>query len=358
MGEAEVISMSKKNSITGIRSSAAEYLTFLAASGESGVEAVYSDENVWLTQKMMGVLYGVETNTINYHLKQIFSDEELEESSVIRKFRITASDGKSYNTNHYNLKAIIAVGYKVNSERAVQFRKWAIDIIESYTIKAFAMDDERLKKGGSILTKQYFEEQLERIREIRLSERLFYQKITDIYLTAIDYDPAAKATKRFFATVQNKLHWAIHGHTAAELIIDRADAEKQNMGLTTWKDAPQGKIQSFDVVVAKNYLGESEMKQLSRLVSAYLDIAEDMALRNIPMTMEDWELRLNRFIAATDREILMDAGRVTAEIAHEHALSEFEKYRVAQDHLFQSDFDRFTLLEERALSIRESKDGN
>lgn len=335
--------MSEKKQEITIRSSAAEYLTFIAASGESGVEAVYSDESVWLTQKMMGALYGVDVRTINYHLKKIFEDNELNANSVIQDFRITATDGKSYNTKHYSLQAIIAVGYKVNSERAVQFRKWATAVIEGYTIKAYVMDDERLKNGGSILTKQYFEEQLERIREIRLSERLFYQKITDIYSTAIDYDPTAKATQRFFATVQNKLHWAIHGHTAAELIVDRADAEKQNMGLSHWTDAPQGKIQSFDVVVAKNYLTEYEMKQLSRLVSAYLDIAEDMALRHIPMTMEDWEQRLSRFIEATDRSVLQDAGKVTAEIAREHALTEFEKYRITQDRLFQSDFDRFAL---------------
>ena len=343
--------MSKKKSISGghpkkkaevspVRSSAAEYLTFVAASGQGGVEAVYADENVWLSQKMMGVLYAVETHTINYHLKKVFDDAELEAGSVIRNFRITAADGKTYDTQHYNLSAIIAVGYKVNSERAVQFRKWATGIIESFTIKGYAMDDERLKNDGSILGKKYFEEQLQRIREIRLSERKFYQKITDIYATSIDYDVTAAATKRFFATVQNKLHWAIHGQTAAEVILNRADASKDRMGLTTWKDAPAGKIQKFDVVVAKNYLTESEMAQLQRLVSAYLDLAEDMALREIPMTMQDWETRLNRFIAATDREILQDVGKVTAEIAQAHAESEFEKYRIVQDRLFESDFDQ------------------
>jgi hypothetical protein len=323
-----------------VRSSAAEYLTFVAASGSGGVEAVYAHESIWLTQKMMGVLYDVETHTINYHLKKVFGDSELEEDSVIRNFRITAADGKTYNTLHYKLPAIIAVGYKVNSERAVQFRKWATTIIDAFTIKAYVMDDERIKSGGSILTGQYFEEQLQRIREIRLSERKFYQKITDIYATAIDYDITAQATKRFFATVQNKLHWAIHGQTAAEVIFNRADADKQHMGLATWKDAPPGKIQKFDVSVAKNYLTEDEMAQLSRLVAAYLDVAEDMALRKIPMTMQDWETRLNRFIAATDREILQDAGKVTAEIAKAHAESEFEKYRITQDRLFESDFDR------------------
>lgn len=330
----------KNTAVSLVRSSAAEYLTFVAASGAGGVEAVYADENVWLTQKMMGLLYDVETHTINYHLKQIFADSELQADSVIRNFRITAADGKSYDTQHYILAAIIAVGYKVNSERAVQFRKWATGIIESFTIKGYAMDDERLKNDGSILGKQYFEEQIQRIREIRLSERKFYQKITDIYSTAIDYDVTATATKRFFATVQNKLHWAIHGQTAAELIFHRADATKDRMGLTTWQDAPKGKIQKFDVSVAKNYLTETEMVQLQRLVSAYLDVAEDMALRQIPMTMQDWETRLNRFITATDREILQDAGKVTAEIAQAHAESEFEKYRIVQDRLFESDFDR------------------
>ncbi|MBN8772831.1 MAG: cell filamentation protein Fic [Thiobacillus sp. 63-78] len=330
----------RKTGVSIVRSSAAEYLIFVAASGQGGVEAMYADESIWLTQKMMGVLYDVETHTINYHLKKVFTDSELEEASVIRKFRITAADGKNYDTQHYKLAAIIAVGYKVNSERAVQFRKWATRVIEEFTIKAYVMDDERIKAGGSILTEQYFEEQLQRIREIRLSERKFYQKITDIYATAIDYDVTAQATKRFFTTVQNKLHWAIHGQTAAEVIYQRADAGKDKMGLTTWKDAPGGKIQKFDVVVAKNYLTEQEMAQLSRLVNAYLDVAEDMAQRKIPMTMQDWEARLNRFIEATDREVLQDAGKMTMEIARAHAESEFEKYRIVQDRLFESDFDR------------------
>ena len=330
----------KKTEVSLVRSSAAEYLTFVAASGQGGVEAVYADESIWVTQKMMGLLYDVNVRTVNEHLKKIFADSELQEDAVIRKFRITASDGKTYNTLHYSLPAIIAVGYKVNSERAVQFRKWATNVIEQFTIKAYVMDDERIKAGGSVLTDQYFEEQLQRIREIRLSERKFYQKITDIYATAIDYDVTAQATKRFFATVQNKLHWAIHGQTAAEVIYHRADADQPNMGLTTWKDAPLGKIQKFDVVVAKNYLTEPEMAQLSRLVNAYLDVAEDMAQRKIPMTMQDWETRLNRFIEATDREVLQDAGKVSAEIAKAHAESEFEKYRIVQDRLFESDFDR------------------
>ncbi|UQB43510.1 virulence RhuM family protein [Thiomicrospira microaerophila] len=323
-----------------IRSSAAEYLTFVAANAEQGVETLYADETIWMSQKMMAALYGVETHTVNFHLKKVFEDSELEEDAVIRKFRITAADGKNYNTQHYNLSAIIAVGYKVNSEQAVQFRKWATSIIQEFTIKAYVMDDERLKNDGSVLTKRYFEEQLQRVREIRLSERKFYQKITDIYATSIDYDVTAQATKRFFATVQNKLHWAIHGHTAAEVIVERANHQQPNMGLTSWKDAPDGKIQKFDVSVAKNYLTAEEMAQLQRLVSAYLDLAEDMALRKIPMTMADWETRLNKFIDATDRAILQDAGKVTAEIAKAHAESEFEKYRVIQDRLYESDFDK------------------
>ena len=330
----------KENNTNIIRSSSVEYLTFIAATGYGGVNAIYENENVWLSQKMMAELYQVNVRTINDHLQKIFNDSEVEKDSVVRNFRITATDGKNYNTLHYNLSAIIAIGYKVNSERAVQFRKWATQIVQEFTIKGFAMDDERLKNDGTILGKKYFEEQLQRIREIRLSERKFYQKITDIYATAIDYDLNAESSKRFFATVQNKLHWAIHGQTAAEVIVDRANYQKENMGLTSWKDAPNGKIQKFDVSVAKNYLTENEMQQLQRLVSAYLDIAESMALRQLPMSMEDWEKRLNKFIEATDRRILQNAGIVTAEIAKAHAESEFEKYRIIQDQLFESDFDR------------------
>ena len=344
----------KKQELSMVRSSAAEYLTFVAASGQGGVEAVYADENVWLTQKMMATLYDVQTHTVNYHLKKVFVDSELQEDSVIRNFRITAADGKSYHTKHYNLAAIIAVGYKVNSERAVQFRKWATTVVKEFTIKAYVMDDERIKQGGSILTEQYFEEQLQRVREIRLSERKFYQKITDIYATAVDYDVTSQATKRFFATVQNKLHWAIHGQTAAEVVYTRADAGKQNMGLTSWKDAPHGKIQKFDVSVAKNYLNDDELVQLARLVNAYLDVAEDMALRKIPMTMQDWEARLTRFIEFTDRAVLQDAGRISAEIARAHAETEFEKYRIVQDRLFQSDFDRLLL----QMKNKEAASGN
>ena len=340
-----------------IRSSAAEYLTFVAATGDSkeSVEVRYEDENIWITQKMLAVLYEVETNTINYHIKKIFEDSELEEDSVIRNFRITASDGKSYDTKHYNLQMIIAVGFKVNSERAVQFRKWVNNIAKEYTIKGFAMDDERLKNDGSILTKKYFEEQLERIREIRSSERKFYQKITDIYATAIDYDKDATATKRFYATVQNKMHFAVHGHTAAELIVVRADARKNHMGLTNWQDAPNGKIKKSDVTVAKNYLTEKELGQLNRMVSAYLDFAENMANRHIPLTMADWEKRLNKFIEMFEYGLLQDAGKVTAEIAKLHAETEFEKYRIVQDRLYKSDFDLF--LEELENKLEANKHG-
>ena len=333
--------MSKNKKETSlVRSSAAEYLTFVAASGKGGVEAVYADENIWLTQKMMATLYDVDVRTINYHLKKIFSDSELEENAVIRNFRITATDGKNYDTKHYNLAAIIAVGYKVNSERAVQFRKWATTIIQEFTIKGFTMDDERLKNDGSVLEKKYFEEQLQRVREIRLSERKFYQKITDIYATALDYDSSATATKRFFAAVQNKMHYAIHGQTAAEVIVDRADHTEENMGLTCWEGAPEGKIHQYDVVIAKNYLSGFELEQMQRIVSAYLDMAEAHAMRHIPMTMADWEERLGGFLKLWDREILKDAGKVTTELAKAHAETEFEKYRITQDRLFESDFDK------------------
>ena len=340
----------KKSEIT-IRSSAAEYLTFVAASGDSedSIEMRYQDENIWLTQKMMSTLYDVGLPTINEHIKKIFDDSELQEESTIRKFRIVQTEGKrqvNREVNHYNLQMIIAVGFKVNNDRAVQFRKWANAIVKDYTIKGWVMDEERLKNGGSILTEKYFEEQLERIREIRLSERRFYQKITDIYATALDYDRTAKTTKEFFAKVQNKMHFAVHGHTAAEVIYHRADAEKPHMGLTTWKDAPDGKIMKSDVSVAKNYLTADELDSLQRIVSAYLDLAEDRAKRRIPMTMEDWAKRLDIFLMADDREILTDAGSITAEIAKAHAEIEFEKYRIIQDRLYESDYDRFLALEQ------------
>lgn len=289
----------QKDNIT-IRSSAAEYLTFVASTGDSAesIEMRYEDENIWLTQKMMAELYNVDVRTINYHIGKVFEDSELEERSTIRKFRIVQSEGNrqiSREVNHYNLQMIIAVGFKVNNERAVQFRKWANAIVKDYTIKGWVMDEERLKNGGTVLTEKYFEEQLEKIREIRLSERKFYQKITDIYATALDYDRTAKTTKDFFAKVQNKMHFAVHGHTAAEVIYYRADADQPHMGLTSWKEAPLGKIMKSDVSIAKNYLTEDELYSLERIVSAYLDLAEDRARRRIPMTMEDWAKRLDIF---------------------------------------------------------------
>lgn len=347
--------MRKKNNEITVRSSAAEYLTFITASRESGVEAIYADENVWLSQKMMSLLYDVEINTINYHLKKAFSDEELDENSVIRNFRITATDGKLYNTKHYNLKAIIAVGYKVDSQKAVQFRKWATDIIEEYTVKGFAMDDDRLKHGGTILTQQYFDELLERVREIRLSERRFYQKITDIYATALDYDAKSETTKQFFANVQNKLHFAITGNTAAEIIYNRADSEQPNMGLTSWEGSPKGKIHKYDVVVAKNYLSEEELLNLSRLVSGYLDLAESRATRHIPMTMKDWAERLNSLLELMDYGILKDNGKVTSELARQKAETEFEKYRIIQDRLYSSDFDKYLIELETELKSDSDK---
>ena len=346
----------QKKEVT-IRSSAAEYLTFVAANGDdkNSVEVRYEDENIWITQKMLAILYDVDVRTINYHIKKIFDDSELEEASVIRNFRITAADGKSYDTKHYNLQMIIAVGFKVNSERAVQFRKWINQIAKDYTIKGWVMDEERLKNGGSILTEDYFEEQLERIREIRASERKFYQKVTDIYATSIDYDRNAASTKRFYATVQNKMHFAVHGHTAAELIVERANAEKPHMGLTTWKDAPNGKIKKSDVTIAKNYLSEYELSQLNRMVTAYLDFAENMALRKIPLTMADWEKRLNGFIQMFEYGLLQDAGKVSAEIARLHAETEFEKYRIVQDRLYKSDYDLYLEELERKM---EKKNAN
>lgn len=341
--------MSKKPQKADIlRSSAVEYLTFIAATGdnENSIEMRYEDENIWLTQKMMAVLYGVSVAAINQHIKKIFADRELEESQTIKKYLIVQDEGGTEvvrNVSHYSLQMIIAVGFKINNERAIQFRKWANQIVKDYTIQGWVMDESRLKYGGTILTKDYFEKQIQKVREIRLSERRFYQKITDIYATSIDYDPSAKATQRFFATVANKMHYAIHGHTAAEVIVERADSRKKHMGLTAWEDAPNGKIQRYDVVIAKNYLSEQELRQLERIVSAYLDYAEEMAERHIPMTMADWEERLNGFLTLWDREVLQDAGKVSAEIAKNHALTEFEKYRVIQDRLFKSDFDKYII---------------
>ena len=338
-----------------IRSSAAEYLTYVAAAGENGVELRYEDENIWLTQKMLSVLYGVSTSAINQHIKKILEDKELEEKSTIKNFLIVQDEGNrkiSRNVIHYNLQMIIAVGFKVDNERAIQFRKWANQIVKDFTIKGWVMDDERLKNDGSILTKKYFEEQLERIREIRMSERKFYQKITDIYATSIDYDKTAKATIRFFSSVQNKLHYAVSGNTAAEIIYNRADSQKENMGLTSWKGAPDSKIHKYDVVIAKNYLSEKEIGQLERMVSAYLDLAEMQAMRHIPMTMEDWEERLNGFLTLWDHDVLKDNGKISAEMAKIHAETEFEKYRIVQDKIYISDFDELLL---KSKDIKEKK---
>lgn len=340
--------MSDKKQIS-IRSSAAEYLTYIASVGtqENSIEIRYEDENIWLTQRMMAALYDVGLPSINEHIKHIYSDRELTREATIRKFRIVQTEGsRQVNrlVNHYNLQMIIAVGFKVNSERAVQFRKWVNEIAKEFTIKGWVMDDERLKRG-TYLTDKYFEEQLERVREIRASERKFYQKITDLYATAVDYDKEAKATRRFYATVQNKMHFAVSGHTAAELIVKRADSTKKHMGLTSWQDGPDGKIKKSDVTVAKNYLSHDELTQLNRMVTSYLDFAETMAKRKIPLTMYDWEVRLDRFIEMFEYGMLKDAGKVSAEIAKIHAETEFEKYRIIQDKLFMSDYDKFILEE-------------
>lgn len=331
----------KKREVSISRSSAAEYLTFVAATGgnSQSVEMRYEHENVWLTQKMMAALYDVSIPAINQHLKRVFDDGELMPDAVIKEYLITADDGKQYRTKHYNLQAIIAVGFKVNNERAVQFRKWATGIVKDYTIQGWTMDVERLKKGH-MFTDEYFERQLEYIREIRLSERKFYQKVTDLYATAFDYDKQAATTREFFALVQNKLHWAVHRHTAAELIVERADAGRQHMGLTHWDAAPHGKIIRSDVSVAKNYLSETEMQYLERIVSLYLDFAELQAMRKIPMSMQDWAKRLDGFLEFNGNEILTGPGKISHEQAKLHAETEFEKYRIVQDRLFESDFDR------------------
>ncbi len=342
----------KKNEIT-IHSSAAEYLTFVAATGDDpqSFEMRYEDENIWLTQKMMATLYDVSLSTINEHIKKIYEDAELVDGATIRKFRIVQDEGNrqvNREVIHYNLQAIIAVGFKVNNQRAVQFRKWAGQIVKDYTIQGWTMDKERLIKGH-MFSDEYFDRQLQYIREIRMSERKFYQKVTDLYATAFDYDKNAKTTKLFFQTVQNKLHYATHRHTAAELIVERADAEKEHMGLTTWESAPDGKIIKADVTIAKNYLNEKEMSYLERIVSLYLDYAELQAERRIPMSMEDWAKRLDSFLEFNGTELLTGAGKISAEQAKLHAETEFEKYRVIQDRLFLSDFDKYMLeLEEVA----------
>jgi hypothetical protein len=330
--------MSKPKKIQ-IRNSTAEFLVFTTQAGEKGIEVRVEDQTVWLTQKLIGVLFDVDVRTVSEHLQNIFNSGELTESAVIRKFRNTASDGKSYLTAFYNLDVIIAVGFRVNSARATQFRQWAIGILRDFAIRGYVLDKERLK-NGAIFDQAYFDNLLAEIREIRASERRFYQKITDIYALAMDYSAEAETTQAFFATVQNKLHFAIHGHTAAELIMGRADSTKERMGLTTWRNAPKGKILKPDVAVAKNYLTEKELKSLDRFVTMYLDYAEDQAERGIPMTMADWAGKLDAFLQFNQRDLLEHPGKVTAEIAKAFAESEFEKYRIVQDRLFESDFDR------------------
>ncbi len=347
--------MTKKKDEIAIRSSAAEYLTYVASVGaqSDSIEMRYEDENIWLTQKMMAVLYDVSVAAINQHIKKIYDDSELEESSTIKKYLIVQDEGGrnvSREVAHYNLQMIIAVGFKVNNERAVQFRKWAGQIVKDYTIQGWAMDVERLKKG-TMFTDEYFERQLECIREIRLSERKFYQKVTDLYATAFDYDKDSKTTKLFFKTVQNKMHYAVHRNTAAEVIYERADAEKEHMGLTSWEKAPDGKIAKSDVSVAKNYLTEKELSFLERIVSLYLDYAELQAERHIPMSMEDWAKRLDGFLEFNGSEVLTGPGKISAEQAKLHAETEFEKYRIVQDRLFISDYDKYLLELEREAKI-------
>ena len=336
-----------------IRNSTAEFLIFTNQAGEDGIEVRYQDETIWLTQKLMAELFDVGIPTINEHLKNIFQSGELHPDSVIRKFRITAADAKRYNTRFYNLDAIISVGYRVNSKRATQFRQWATRILREFAVKGYVLDRKRLEQGA-FLGEDYFERLLAEIREIRLSERRFYQKITDIYATSLDYNKDAPTTREFFANVQNKLHYAIHGQTAAELIKRRADSSVKNMGLTSWEGSPDGKILKTDVAVAKNYLSKEEMESLGRIVGAYLDLAEDRAKRKIPMTMEDWAKRLDEFLKFNERDILKDAGKISADIAKDHAESEFEKHRIIQDRLFESDFDKETRKLEKRLGKKDS----
>lgn len=329
----------KRSSGLAIRNSTAEFLIFTAQAGEDSIEVRFEDETIWLTQKLMAALFDVDVRTISEHLRNVFASGELDEQSVLRKFRTTAADGKHYQTQHYNLDAIISVGYRVNSVRATQFRQWATQVLREFAIKGYVLDRKRLE-NGTFLGEDYYERLLEEIREIRLSERRFYQKVADIYATAIDYNPDAPTTREFFAKVQNKLHYAIHGRTAAELIVERARSDQPHMGLTTWQAAPHGKILKNDVGIAKNYLTKEELEALGRIVNAYLDLAEDRAQRRVPMTMEDWAKQLDRFLELTDRGILQNAGRISAEAAIRHAQSEFETFRVTQDRQFESDFDR------------------
>ena len=337
------------------KSSAAQFITYVASTGESNekYELRYENENIWMSQKMLAAVYGVDLRTVSYHITKIFKDAELDENSVIQKFWITAADGKKYQVNHYNLQVIIALGFKIDNERAVAFRRWANEIVGKYTIQGYVLDKPRMK-NGSPFSSAYFEHLLEDIREIRLSERKFYQKITDIYATSVDYDRTALRTRRFFATVQNKMHQAVNGLTAAQIIYSRADAAKEHMGLKTWEQAPRGKIRKSDVAIAKNYLNEDELDSLERLVNAYLELAENAAKRHIPMTMEAWEKRLDKFIAIWDGPVTVEqVENVTADIAQDHAESEFEKYRPLQDKLFLSDYDRYLLaLEEAAKNAK------
>lgn len=336
-----------------IRNSTAEFLIFSYQTGGDGVEVRVQDGTIWLSQKQMGMLFDTSSDNIGLHLKNIFKEEELSSDAVTEEFSVTAADGKNYRVKHYNLDAIIAVGYRVNSKRATAFRQWATGVLRDYALRGYLIDRKRME-NGAFLDEDYFERLLEEIREIRLSERRFYQKITDIYSTAMDYDKNSPITKEFFAKVQNKMHFAVHGHTAAELIYNRADAKKDYMGLISWANSPDGKILKSDVTIAKNYLTEAELDELGRIVNAYLDLAESRAKRRIPMTMEDWSKRLDIFLQADDREILKDAGKISAQIAKEHAESEFEKYRIIQDKLFESDFDKqMKLLEQQIIKTED-----
>lgn len=342
---------SKWDNLEPQKSSAAQFITYVASVGnvDEKYEIRYEDENIWMSQKMLAQVYGVEIPNIAYHLRKIFEDAELEKNSVIKEILITGPDGKKYTVKHYNLQVIVALGFKIDNEKAIAFRKWANQIVSEYTIKGWVMDVPRLKDGSPI-TDKYFEHQLERIREIRLSERKFYQKVTDLYATAIDYDRTSNVTRRFYATVQNRMHCAVHGHTAAEILYTRADAEKPNMGLTNWEDGPEGKIKKTDVVVAKNYLTEKELGILERMVNAFIEYAETQTMRKIPLTMEDWKVRLDKFLELFDQHAPKYAGDlVDACRAQLYAESEFEKYRIVQDQLFMSDYDRYLLaLEEEA----------
>jgi len=338
-----------------IRNSTAEFLIFTQQAGENGIEVRYENESIWLTQKLMAELFSVTISAINQHLKNIFESGELQPDSVIKKFLITANDGKSYNTQLYNLDVIISIGYRVNSIRATQFRQWATQVLREFAIKGYVLDKKRLE-NGSYLGEDYFERLLDEIREIRLSERRFYQKITDIYATSVDYNKDAPTTRDFFSKVQNKLHYAIHGHTASELIKKRADSTKPHMGLTSWENGPEGKIIKTDVSIAKNYLTADELISLGKIVNAYLELAEDRAKRHIPMTMEDWAKRIDKFLEFDEREILQNAGSISAKIAKDYAESEFERYRIVQDRLFESDFDKETkALEQQIVQSKDEK---